>query len=934
MSSSTIEAGRRHEALDGLRAVALTGVLLYHARFAWASGGFVWLTTFFTLSGFLITTLLVRRWEPGRSLELRSFWWRRCRRLLPAAWTVLALVVAMGLVGVWNDEQMRDLTVQVPSALAEVLNWTFVVQGRTYGAAFEAPSPIEHFWSLAVEEQLYLLIPLALLAMLRVGTRTRPAEGGGGHRYLDRRVLVGGFAALTAASVAWSWWWGGQNLDRAYFSTFTRAAEILVGSVLACLLLAGTRIADRRGRRLAKGAGWLGAAGILAVSAVALTTDRWMYPWGFLAVAVCSAVVITSILQGGALSQALSWSPLVWFGHRSYAVYLLHWPIFLWLTPVRVDLPQWPLFALRMSVTVLAAEVLHRLVERPGMSWRPARGRVALSRVAVPALAIVVAGVLVVGSSHLGDQVSAESTLQRFSNGEVSAPTTPPPTVNVLVIGDELAAGAAGWTVVRSDQVELHVEVAAIPGCGLAVGGWVQLSDGRVERDRDRCGDVIAQRRQLIAERRPDVVLVWGGLRDLSDRRLSYEGGWVRPGTPGGDEFLRTELGSVVEMAGEQGARVGVLNVPTIGAPLAAPAGVEPHRPPDQEQRDAMALQDAAIAKDAPPAGPPEMDPTRIARFNELLVEAAGSRQVPVLDVAAQMRAWPGGELDPARRAAGLGLAPDGANALADWLAGAVWGLLSQAAAPVAPPPSGSMSDLSIPPAPDRPPRSPAPPGRDVRVAVVGDSVAFNQLTALTGKRKGPSLVVSARTKLGCPIARGGDRRYLQDVAPFAAECDWAPGADTFLAKERPDVVLLSTGVWEVADRRFPGEERWRHVGQPEADAYVLREIVAAIDTFSANGAVVAIATSPHFEAGRTEGFTGLPESDPARVDRLNALFREAVALRSNHAVIVELADWLATQPGGELDPATRSDGVHFDDPFLPTLGSWLAPEVDRIGRA
>lgn len=882
MTTSTVRPGTRIDAYDGLRAVAVVAILFYHARFAWASGAFVALTVFFTLSGFLITSLLIRVWEPGSGLGLRRFWVRRARRLLPAAWVTLIVIVTMGVAGIWDDAQRRALVVDVPASIAEIVNWVFVFQGRTYGADFASPSPVEHFWSLAVEEQLYLFIPVVLLILLRLGTRTRNVDGGGGRRFLDHRIPVAGFSALVAASAAASWWWARVDVDGAYFSTVTRSGEVLVGSLLACILMRKRdpqRIA-RTTRPVTMVAGWIGLALIVGISAVATTTARWMYPWGFLAVAVATGAIILASSTAGVLSSILSWSPLVWLGRRSYAVYLLHWPVFLWLTAARVGWGQWPLFALRMSVTMVAAEVLHRCVELPGQRARVPVRSATPRRAAWSFGVVLVATALVATSWFVGSTAQEASSLERFSAGETTPSTAPPPPIKVLLIGDALAASASGWTTIDGSP-PVQVSVAAIPDCGLSVGGWVRLADATVERDRDRCGDAPAQRNAAIAAAGADVVLIWGGLRDVTDRKLADDEGWIRPGTPGGDEFLRTELGALVDAAGQGGARVGVLTVPHVRAAQVALSPATRHLPDAANERDAMLLQDAAVAVDVPAGGPAENDDARIDRMNELITDVAASRQVPVIDVAAQMRAWPGGEHDPAMRSGGVGLSALGAQTLAPWLGEQVRDLRDTAGAPIAPPAGGVMGDLTVPAAPARPTRVLPPAGRSARVMVIGDSVAYNQMAALLGRRSGPKLDVSGRTKLGCPLARGGDRRFLQDVAPFEGDCDWAPPAAALLERQRPDVVLLSAGVWEVADRRFPGEERWRHVGQPEADNYVRRELVAAIDTFGATGATVAVATSAHFEAGRTEGFSGLPESDPARVDRLNQLIHEAVALRA-----------------------------------------------------
>ena len=164
------------EPLDGLRAVAVLGVVLYHARFEWIPGGFLGVSTFFTLSGFLITSLLLREWNASDAgVDLRRFWRRRFRRLLPASWATMALVLVMGAVGLWNTDQLRSLRGDIPFALGEIVNWHFIAQDRSYGADFQAPSPIEHFWSLAVEQQFYVILPLLVVGVLGLG-RTRPAR--------------------------------------------------------------------------------------------------------------------------------------------------------------------------------------------------------------------------------------------------------------------------------------------------------------------------------------------------------------------------------------------------------------------------------------------------------------------------------------------------------------------------------------------------------------------------------------------------------------------------------------------------------------------------------------------------------------------------------------------------------------------------------------
>jgi hypothetical protein len=217
---------------------------------------------------------------------------------------------------------------------------------------------------------------------------------------------------------------------------------------------------------------------------------------------------------------------------------------------------------------------------------------------------------------------------------------------------------------------------------------------------------------------------------------------------------------------------------------------------------------------------------------------------------------------------------------------------------------------------------------------VAGDSVAHNYGFGLAGAAADDADLRAANvSQFGCPVSRGGSYRFLRDVEEFPARCDWAQLFPGFLGEQNPDVVVLTSGIWEVVDRRFPGDDRWRQVGRPEVDRYVLREFVAAIDTLASTGASVVLVTYPHLQAGADQGFAGLPESDPARIDRLNELMAEAAGLRPGVATIIDIRPWLTTLPGGEFDPAKRSDGIHFTDGFSREIGRWLAPQVVGIGR-
>jgi len=454
-----------------------------------------------------------------------------------------------------------------------------------------------------------------------------------------------------------------------------------------------------------------------------------------------------------------------------------------------------------------------------------------------------------------------------------------------------------------------------------------------VERNSERCGSLRDVWLATVAQRRPEVVVVSSGLRDVANRRLEPKGPWLAPGDPKLDDFLTLEVRDTLDSLTATGTPVLLATLPHVRNATQPPPSPPPMLPSDARGRELVQTELQVASEDAPAAGFAENDPARIDRWNEILRTAAAQAGVPILDVAATMQRWPGGEFDPQRRAAdGVGVTPLGQQELSAALAEQI----RSARPPVAPPDAAAASaaNVPLPPAPPVTPRRTVPVGSTANVLVVGDSVGLNVGTGLREAQvPGTDLHVDVGAKLGCPIARGGAYKFLRDIEEFAPECDWAGFFPTYLDAFDPAVVVLTSGIWEVVDRRLPGDDRFRHLGDPVSDRYFLAELLSAIDTLSSRGASVVLLTYPHVEAGQSQGFSGLPESDPARIDRANELIREAAAQRPGVATVVDFGGWLAQQPGGELDTAKRSDGVHFTDEFVPQIGSWLAPQVDAVAR-
>jgi peptidoglycan/LPS O-acetylase OafA/YrhL len=343
--------------LNGLRGLAVAAVLLFHAGLTWIRGGQLGVTVFFTLSGFLITSLLLLEKHRTGAIALRAFWGRRARRLVPAmivCFGLVALVVRLS-----TTPASEGIGWDAIAAATWTANWRFVLHHQQYADLFSLPSPFQHFWSLAVEEQFYVFFPLlALLVLGRRGTRLR----------------TGRLAGLLVALVALSAWQAarlydaGQGLGHAYYGTDARMAEILVGSLLALALVRpdGLRVLGDRGRHLLDVAALAGLAVIGYAFANVSTEGAGLYRGWLLGVAVSTAAVLAATVQPGSWTgRALSLQPLVGLGVISYGVYLFHWPLFLWLTESTTGYDGITLLALRMGSTLALATISYVALEAP-----------------------------------------------------------------------------------------------------------------------------------------------------------------------------------------------------------------------------------------------------------------------------------------------------------------------------------------------------------------------------------------------------------------------------------------------------------------------------------------------------------------------------------------------------------------------------------------
>jgi peptidoglycan/LPS O-acetylase OafA/YrhL len=375
-----------------LRALAVIAVLLYHADLAWIPGGFLGVEVFFVISGYLITALLLAEWRQRGRIDLKTFWLRRARRLLPALYVLLVATLAFAVV--FLPGEIAGLRGDVLAALGYVTNWYLIFGQESYFEAVGRPSLLQHLWSLAVEEQFYLIWPPILALGLCIGaTRLR-----------RRRVLtVVIFGAVASAMAMALLYVPGVDPSRIYYGTDTRATGLLCGAALAFLWSPGDKYRPSEARhhrlglpgrsRFRRRWGWTAPLLLDIVGFAALGALVWfcvnlgefqpfLYSGGFALVGTATTATIMAVVHPHSVigSRFLGSAPLRWVGVRSYGIYLWHWPVFM-VTRPELDVPidGLPLLALRLTATVVLADLSYRYIETPirrgalGRAWRTLR---------------------------------------------------------------------------------------------------------------------------------------------------------------------------------------------------------------------------------------------------------------------------------------------------------------------------------------------------------------------------------------------------------------------------------------------------------------------------------------------------------------------------------------------------------------------------------
>jgi peptidoglycan/LPS O-acetylase OafA/YrhL len=579
----------RMPALDGVRALAVLAVMAYHNGFSWIPGGYYGVDAFFVLSGFLITSLLLTEVEATGTLKLLRFWGRRARRLLPA---LFVLVAALGVVHLLSPSLLPwgDPVPDAAATVGYVANWHFVAGDTGYFAASGSLSPLLHTWSLAIEEQFYLVWPLVVLAVM--GRRGRHV----GAARRQRLYLLGTICVVgAAASVVWMWHLApvGSSPNRAYYGTDTRAQAVLIGaSVAVALALFVTRSA--RTRRLGAVVGALGVVASAAVWHLVTEGSALAFHGGFLLASLSAAAVVAGVALSptAPTSRFLALRPLRYVGSVSYGAYLWYWPVLLVLTGSRLHLGQWPLFFVRTGVTVGLAALSYHLVEAPIRrgafpGWRALLG--------APAAAGLSVAVVACSTLFLSPAASTSPPPSAATQRIAAKPTGSE--VRVLLVGDSMAGSLGATLATEAPRYGIQLVNEGHPGCAVTTDSEFRFllyrnPPGPPCKEGDPSA-LLDLWRQYVKQYRPQVV-VYLARTDLFDQ--DYRGSWTSIGSPSFDRFFVSQLTTGVHILSSGGAHVVLATSP---------------------------YYDSTIDSASPPV--PEDTPGRVSDYNRLLRQVASA---------------------------------------------------------------------------------------------------------------------------------------------------------------------------------------------------------------------------------------------------------------------------------------------------------------------
>lgn len=675
-------------ALDGIRGLAVIIVLLYHHSTTWMTGGELTVSMFFTLSGFLITRLMMNEWNSTGTVSLRRFYERRARRLFPASFAVLLAVVVIWTLFPGSGRRLAPW--EWTSGLAYFENIYLQSAGKDYAGLFGMGNPVQHLWSLSLEEQVYLIFPVLSLLLLR-SERTRRLAW---RLFAVFSVIAIGAIALGAHYRTNAPLWSGLPLlearcsdsSCAYYATEVRMGEFFLGAAFAVLWSVWSGVPRVLTFLRRRGPSLLSWPLLVAAFVIWFTVgwrNQWgdvFFPWAVLVNGLITLLLIAFGTAGSGMCRFLGWQPLAWLGQVTYTVYLVHWPMFLLWESWRLDpdLPRWRvpgtgwvtvdhfwMFIGKAGSTMVVVCLLYYLLENPVRKRRLWRGRRLFVYLGI--MALVGTTLAFAGRDHRASADDILSTLdadalalqqralEELPTLPIDAPersvVDPSLPARLMMVGDSqswvLASGLDDW------ERDNGVVVQPSPGVGCGIGENTRIKYLGVEQEsRPGCTQWRDALRPIADKFRPNLTIIVGGTADLSDRQLPGSDQWTHIGEPAYDRWLREAFSAFVDAIHVPGTPIIWFSSPDIDPPyVVGETGTPPFA---------------------------EADPERTRSYNELIASfAAEDDRVVFADFAAAVRAHPGGQFEPKMRPDGAHIDLSAAPELVAWIDGVVRAVLS-----------------------------------------------------------------------------------------------------------------------------------------------------------------------------------------------------------------------------------------------------------------
>jgi peptidoglycan/LPS O-acetylase OafA/YrhL/lysophospholipase L1-like esterase len=653
----TEEAPRPHlrhvAGLDGLRAFAVVAVIAGHSGFSWLPGGFYGVDAFFVLSGFLITSLLVNEWQGTRTVSLQRFWVRRARRLLPALFT---LIVVMGIVLAAFPSVLHPPDIEGTLAtLFYSANWYLIAVHANYFVATGQPSPLLHTWSLAIEEQFYLVWPIVVLLVLRLAPtrlgrpprrrqrwsvssavpvaghddqhvtllKTRGLRRGERSTSGDQRRLEFLFVLAAAGALGSAVWMAvlapsGSDTTRAYYGTDTRAQALLVGAALATAFARWGPFTRARGRVVSAYLAIAGAFGTALLWWRVSDISSIAFDGGFLLASLAAAAIVCGAVEApqGIVGTLLAIRPIRALGRISYGVYLWYWPILLAVTAQRLGFGGVPLFLVRVAITVSIAFLSYRLIEQPirrgGVlaSWRGLVATPLGIGASLGAIALATSATVSLAAPITTPPITTPptSTPPTVAPPTHSATTNPIPPIKVLVVGDSVAGSLAIGLSEEAASYHLQLVNEGAPGCSLGMDQQIKVLFYTLPPGPPcKAGQpdaLLAQWRTWVDAYNPDVVL-YLARGELFDNEVN--GTFVNLGDQSYNEFVTARYLQAADVLGSRGAAVVLATTPYYDSGQQPSGGIWPEDTPRRVVIDNFII-NLVVDKDKTTPGTPNVN--------------------------------------------------------------------------------------------------------------------------------------------------------------------------------------------------------------------------------------------------------------------------------------------------------------------------------------